>query len=348
MSTYSICSNCLGQFNQHGLGLSNSDHQIRPSPEGSSSSPKLIQSSIWHSTAQFYQTQTRTCRSHGGRSNDTLFQAAIDCAALHFQETHGPDPLFVDQYASCFVRDSIQIDLEHYTHHYCLATKFFDNELLTKLKNIDGLKQGESMHIYLLNLPIIVVLFTDGMDTQPYRLSWPTTTLIFDVSLETVFRASARILEAVGAKIQKGCLFLHFPLESSDIQQTLCSKGFNGLPLMNLASFENNLSVVSSLALKGCLFLGELPSWFTEIETGLKTSKQMWTDKLFMSNDFWVNLISYDEVAKNVSREANPKDYKSILFVAEQLQFSDHQMETWRREFQRIEEDTDEEGFEEL
>ncbi|XAR61345.1 hypothetical protein NMG60_11035023 [Bertholletia excelsa] len=186
-----------------------------------------------------------------GDTDESLFQAAIDRAALRFQETRRPDPLFIDQYAGCFIRESVQMDLEHYTHRYCLAIKFIDYELLTKLKNIDGLKQ--------------VVLFTDGMDTRPYRLSWPTSTLIFDVSPETIFRASAQMLQDVGAKIQKGCLFLHIPLESSDIQQTLCSKGFNGnqtstwvlqgLPLTNLASLEKILSIISSLAMKGCLFL---------------------------------------------------------------------------------------------
>ena len=35
-------------------------------------------------------------------------------------------------------------------------------------------------------------------------------------------------LSGVGAKIPRSCLFLHVPLESSDLQQTLRAKGFNG------------------------------------------------------------------------------------------------------------------------
>lgn len=33
------------------------------------------------------------------------------------------------------------------------------------------------------------------MDTRPYRLGWPNSTLIFDVSPERVFRMAAKKLE---------------------------------------------------------------------------------------------------------------------------------------------------------
>lgn len=45
-----------------------------------------------------------------------------------------------------------------------------------------------------------------------------------------------------------------------------------GLPVVNLASFEEILLVVRSLAMKGCLLLGELPYWFAETEIGIKVS----------------------------------------------------------------------------
>ncbi|KAL7172121.1 hypothetical protein ACSBR2_031756 [Camellia fascicularis] len=276
--------------------------------------------------------------------DDPLLQSAINRASLRFQETHRPDPLFVDQYAGCFVPHNIPMDMEHYSDHYCLATKFIDDKLLTTMNNMDGLKQ--------------VVLLTDGMDTRPYRLCWPTSTIMFDVSLERVFRKAAQKLEDVGAKIPKSCLFLHVSLDEwPDIQHTLRSKGFNGnrpsiwalqgLPLMNLESFEEIISIVSNLAMKGCLFLGELPAWLIETETEIKSSTQN-MDKLFMRNGFRVDMISNDEIAKNLGRKPVPGDYKSIFFVAKQLRFSDDQMDTWRREFQRVEEEGDEEGFEEL
>lgn len=160
----------------------------------------------------------------------------------------------------------------------------------------------------------------------------------------------------VGAKIPRSCLFLHVPLESTDLQHDLCRKGFNGnrpsiwvfqgLPLTNLTSFKDILSLVGSLAMKGCLLLGELPGFFEETEAGIKSNAASLMDKLFMSNGFRVELVDYDEVSRKISMELG--DCKKILFVAEHLRFSDDQMETWRKEFQRMEEEGDEDGFEEL
>ncbi|XP_059659566.1 O-methyltransferase 1, chloroplastic isoform X2 [Cornus florida] len=231
---------------------------------------------------------------------DPLYQSALYRASLRFQETHLSEPLFVDAYAGCFLPSNIETDMKHRLHHYCLATKFIDDKLLSTMNNIDGVKQ--------------VVLLTDGMDTRPYRLSWPTSTLIFDISPESVFRRAAQKLDDVGAKIPRSCLLLHAPLETSNIQETLCSKGFSG----------NRPSI-----------------W------AFQCSKE-WMDRLFMSNGFRVDMIGYDEVARNLGKEPASGDYKNILFVAEHLRFSDNQMETWRREFQRVEEEGDEEGFEEL
>ncbi|XP_028786438.1 uncharacterized protein LOC114742330 [Neltuma alba] len=192
------------------------------------------------------------------------------------------------------------------------------------------------------------------------RLSWPPSTRLFDISPERVFQTAAEKLEGVGAKIPRSCLYLHVPMESSDLKQSLHSKGFNGsrpsvwimqgFPIMTLANFEDVLSMVSSLAMKGCLFVGELPGWLAETGTGTKAefSTWQWMDRLFMSNGFRVELISDEEIAENAGKEFAPRRSTNMLFVAEQLRFSDDQMETWRREFQRVEDEGDEEGFEEL
>ncbi|KAM2672614.1 hypothetical protein EV1_008281 [Malus domestica] len=276
--------------------------------------------------------------------NDPLLQSAIDSASLRFRETHRPKPLFVDPYAGCFVPPNAQMDMMQCSHHYCVATKFIDDKLLRTVNHIDGLKQ--------------VVLLTDGMDTRPYRLSWPSSTIIFNVSPERVFKRAAEKLQGVGAKIPRSCLSLHVPLESSDIQKSLRAKGFNGnqpsiwamqgLPLMTLASFEDILLTVSGLAMKGCFFLGELPAWLAETEIGTKTSARTWLEKLFMNNGFRVDMICFDEVARSLGKELAPGRYKNILFSAEQLRFSDDQMKLGRKEFLRTEEEGDEEGFEEL
>lgn len=276
--------------------------------------------------------------------DDPLFQSAVKAAALRFQETNRAEPLFVDPYSACFLPSNIKMDVGNYPHHYCLATKFIDEKLLRTMNSSSELKQ--------------VVLLTDGMDTRPYRLSWPTSTIMFDVSPETVFRRAYKMLEGSGAKISRSCLLLHVPLESADIEKSLRNKGFNGnrksiwifqgLPVVNLASFEEMLLVVRSLAIKGCLLLGELPYWFAETEIGIKASRERWMENLFARNDFRVQVIGYSSVARSLSKRPPLGEYKNTLFVAEHLRLSDDQMETWRREFQRVEEAGDEEGFEEL
>lgn len=45
-----------------------------------------------------------------------------------------------------------------------------------------------------------------------------------------------------------------------------------------------------------------------------------------MTYGFKVNIIAYDEVARTYSKNLVPGEYKSILFVAEHLRFSDDQV----------------------
>lgn len=278
--------------------------------------------------------------------NDPLLLSATDSASLRYQESHRPHPLFVDPYADCLVPPNTSKDTDQGFHSYCLVTKFIDDKLHWTVSHIDGLKQ--------------VVLLTDGMDTRPYRLSWPPSTTIFDISPERVFQTAAEKLQGIGAKVPRSCLFLHVPMESSDLKQSLHLKGFSGsrpsvwimqgFPMMTLANFEDVLSMVSSLAMKGGVFVGELPGWLAE--TGIGTEAQFstcqWMEKLFMGNGFRVELISDEAIAESAGKEFAPRHSTNLLFVAEQLRFSDDQMETWRREFQRVEEEGDEEGFEEL
>ncbi|KAL9154285.1 hypothetical protein ABFS82_10G104800 [Erythranthe guttata] len=272
--------------------------------------------------------------------NNRHTQSAMERASLRYgRETLRPDPVLTDPYIRCLVPTDIQIDVDLQKH--CLATKFIDDKLLSTIDKIDGLRQ--------------VVLLTDGMDTRPYRINWPPSTIIFDVSPDITFRRSTQNLQDVGAKIRRSCLLLHVRSETSDIEQVLCSKGYNGarpsfwvfqgLPLQTLGNFKDILRLVSNLALKGSLFVGELPSSFFETD---KSTKMEWMDKIFTSHGLKVMMIEYDEVARNLGKqESTPHCQENVLFVAEQLQFSDVQMEIWRREFERIEEG-DEEGFEEL
>ncbi|KAG5086890.1 hypothetical protein JHK82_054287 [Glycine max] len=278
--------------------------------------------------------------------NDPLLLAATASASLRHQETLRPEPLFLDPYAGCFVPHNSPKDVIQDLHPYCLATKFIDDKLLHTVSLIDGLKQ--------------LILLTDGMDTRPYRLQLPSSILIFDISPESVFRIAAEKLKAsgVGAKMPKGCIFYHIPLESSDIEQAMQFKGYNGsrpsiwalqgFPVMTLANFEEVLSMISSLAMKGSLFVGELPACVAETDIEIKSNTRQWVDKLFMSKGFRVEIINYKGFAERSGKDFVSGHYNNILFVAEQLLHSDDQMESWRREFQRIENEGDEEGFEEL
>ncbi|PHU16478.1 hypothetical protein BC332_17683 [Capsicum chinense] len=280
--------------------------------------------------------------------NDPFFQAAIQRASLRLRESHSPDPLLIDPYVGCLLPYNTPEDMgDQQLHPYCLATKFIDDKLLQTMQSTDGLKQ--------------VVLLTDGLDTRPYRLNWPTSTLIFNVCPEKVFRGALQKLQGAGAKVPRGCMSFHVPSDSFDIENILRSKGFSGtrpsiwvfqgLPIVNLESFKDILSIVSNLAMKGCLFLGELPVCLAEIDAGDQSATKKWLDVLFMSYGFRVKMIEYDEVARNLRKDSAKRASgvgASILFVAEHLCFSDDQMETWRTEFQRIEEEGDEEGFEEL
>ncbi|XP_018474540.1 O-methyltransferase 1, chloroplastic [Raphanus sativus] len=283
----------------------------------------------------------RSAKAELREDNDPLIQSAINSASLRLRETNRTEPLFIDPYAACFLPNHTNKEPNiHELQHYCLATKFIDDKLLQTAKRIDGLKQ--------------VVLFTDGMDTRPYRLNWPASTMIFDVSPQKVFDIASDKLQGVGARLPKGCMFFHIPVESGDIEQCLRSKGFSGnrpsiwamqgLPLESQSSFEAILSAVSSLAINESYLIGELPTDITH-----QSDLKKWMEKLFMSSGLQVKIVSYEEIAASLGVVLHSQvNHDKILFIAQQLRFSDDQMEKWRQEFERVEEDGDEQGFEEL
>ncbi|KAJ0975302.1 hypothetical protein J5N97_017267 [Dioscorea zingiberensis] len=279
----------------------------------------------------------------GNHHPDPLLQAALRSASLRFQESHRP-ACIMDPYASCFL--TVNTTPPSASTPYRLATKFIDDELLDRMSRVDDLRQ--------------VVLLTDGMDTRPFRLNWQKPFAIYDVSPGSVFQFASQRLEGIGAKMPRTCMLLHVPSESSNIQELLCEKGFNGnrpsfglfsdrlidqfylislqgLPLMTFASLNDVLFLVSSLAMKGCVFLGELPGWLIGTEFGNMAAAQKWLESLFMSHGFQVRVVDYAEVARKVNLDPPTEEFYSVLFVAEQLRFSDAQMERWRLEFQRLE-----------
>ncbi|KAH9608933.1 hypothetical protein KSS87_002792 [Heliosperma pusillum] len=316
----------------------------------------------------FYKNPRMKLRVSANLSNgdDPLLQAAINAATLRFHETLRPsillsvsyfiafsfrhfvehlvEPLFHDPYVACFVSPSTSINDNQSTHPYCLATRFLDEKLLQILGDTDELKQ--------------VVLLTDGADTRAYRLTWPNSTLIFDISAEKIYSEIFSKLRDVGAQITRNCLLIHVPKETPNVQEALRKKGFNGnrpsiwilqgFPLMTLASFENVLLTVGSLATKGCLLIGEIPAGLIEPSHDVEAGQGEWIHRIFMSHGFQVKVQDHEQVAKNLGAKLLKEPSNSILFAAEHLRFSDDQMATWRWEFQRAEDEGDEQGFEDL
>lgn len=198
------------------------------------------------------------------------------------------------------------------------------------------------------------------MDTRPYRLTWPRLSVVYDVSPGKVFSAATRQLRGTGAKVSRNCVLTHTPLESPDLQERLIKNGFNGnrpslwilqgLPLPTTSSLENLLLVISNLAMKGSIFIGELPHFPDCTAPTDMSLEQDNLEKLFFTRGFRASFVQYDNVAKDIGLDLaiHWEQHGRVLFVAEQLQFSDAQMESFRLHFVRIEEDADEEGFEEL
>nr|XP_010914465.1 uncharacterized protein LOC105039855 isoform X2 [Elaeis guineensis] len=252
----------------------------------------------------------------GREDPDLLLRAALRAASLRFQETLRPDPLFVDPYASCLLSPvNGHQDMEEQPpvltttlspYHYRLATKFLDDKLLSLVSSMDELRQ--------------IVLLTDGMDTRPYRLSWPQPSIVYDVSPGRVFKVASQRL--------KGSL--------------------QGLPLLTSIGLKDILFAISNLAMKGSILIGELPLCLLGTEVGNMATVQKYMEKLFMSHGFRSDVFDYGEVAKNMLLDPPSGAYENVLFLAEQLQLSDAQMESWWMHFERIEEEGDEEGFEEL
>ncbi|XP_078439622.1 S-adenosyl-L-methionine-dependent methyltransferases superfamily protein [Wolffia australiana] len=261
-----------------------------------------------------------------------LLAEASKAASIRFSESLRPDPVLIDLYAGCLIsaedQECSKEDLSPLSSHYVLTTKFIDNKILSLASggaSADEVKQ--------------IVLFSDGFDTRPYRIKWPRGTIIFHISSEIVSKIARQKLEAVGAKIGKTCRLIHVPSESPNLQAALSSRGFHGgsasswviqgFPLRSIEEVKEVLSVVSSLAAKGSGIVGELPKRLIDDQT---------VNEVFLSLGFAANTVNLRD----------DDDYENLIFVAEQLRFSDYQMEDWRREFQRMEDAADEDGFDDL
>ncbi|CAN6180369.1 unnamed protein product [Urochloa humidicola] len=277
-----------------------------------------------------------------------LLLTALRAARIRDEESRRSDPLFIDPYAAVLLsHDVAHHDMDYLVSqdHYRLATRYIDDKLQNLISNSEDFRQ--------------IVLLTDGMDTRPYRLSWPRLSIVHDVSPGKVFSTATQQLRGSGAKVSRNCVLLHTPMESRDLQESLSKNGFNGnrlslwllqgLPLPTTTCLKNLLLVISNLAMKGSIFIGELLHFrdsTSSMDMGLEQDN---LEKLFFTHGFRVSFVQYEDVAKDSGLDVTPWEHHGrVLFVAEQLRFSDAQMESFRMHFERIDEDADEEGFEEL
>ncbi|KAF7057836.1 hypothetical protein CFC21_065006 [Triticum aestivum] len=283
-----------------------------------------------------------------------LLLAALRATRLRDEESRRPDPLFIDPYAAVLLSldvahqasESLVSHLMPSAEHYRLTTKYLDDKLQHLISRSDNFRQ--------------IVLLTDGMDTRPYRLSWPRMSIVYDVSPGRIFSTAAQQLRGAGAKTPRSCVLFHTPLESPDLQEGLCKNGFNGnrpslwvlqgLPLPSSSTFKSLLLVISNLAMKGGIFIGEVPHFPDWTAAADMVSEQDRLENLFFTQGFRVSFVLYENVAKDFGLDLAPQREQCgrVLFVAEQLRFSDAQMESFWTHFERTEEDADEEGFEEL
>uniref|UniRef100_A0A0D9WX96 Uncharacterized protein n=1 Tax=Leersia perrieri TaxID=77586 RepID=A0A0D9WX96_9ORYZ len=306
----------------------------------------------------------------GPEERDPLLSAALRGARFRDEESRRPDPLFIDPYAAVLLsldvaskdKDSLALHLMPCAEHYRLATRYIDDKLQHFTSNSDDLRQ--------------IVLLTDGMDTRPYRLSWPRLSIVYDISPGRVFSTASQQLRGTGAKISRNCVVLHTSSESPDIQECLYKNGFNGnrpslwvlqgLPLSTFKSLEELLLMgrchvlyngeqhqtwLAKYILQNLLLFFYIGSSVTiPLSYIAQASDQERLENLFFTQGFRVSFVHYEEVAKDVGLGL---DYPSeihgrALFIAEQLRYSDAQMESFRMHFERIDEDADEDGFEEL
>nr|PNR28380.1 hypothetical protein PHYPA_028972 [Physcomitrium patens] len=292
-----------------------------------------------------------------------ILTAAEERAALRAVESSREEPLFHDPYAVCLAATKGQAlnvvpaagvngnDVGYYE----LATSFIDERLLEAVKDDQATPVRQ------------IVLLTDGMDTRPYRLPWPPASMIFDVSPNTTFNIAVERLEAVGARIRRGCMFRHVSVDLSDdgdwkdesLERKLVSVGYQGirpsvwamqgLQTLTAEGLYVILRCIGSLAAKDSIFLGELPR--TALGDISQDEIVAALYRVFGSNGFHVSLMPHNEISCSAWSKSRPlavkteEGYGEVFFVAKQLKLSDQQVDLFQTMISDREE-IDEDGFE--
>ncbi|KAG6555958.1 hypothetical protein Mapa_001898 [Marchantia paleacea] len=209
-----------------------------------------------------------------------------------------------------------------------------------------------------------IVLMTDGTDTRPYRLNWPSPCVIFDLSPVHMHDATLRKMTASGLSVPRSCLLQHvstdFSLDDSDDEdwgQKLSRMGYSGekpsvwvLEMRNVlfeGCLKKILPVASSFLMKDSVFMGVVPATIcTEVEI------RAYLSRLFATNGFLAEFEVHRRVESlwtlggSAKETSNLSEPLFLSFSARQLRLSDSQVEFARMQIMMAEEAGDEEGFE--
>ncbi|KAL2621240.1 hypothetical protein R1flu_001445 [Riccia fluitans] len=204
-----------------------------------------------------------------------------------------------------------------------------------------------------------IVILTDKTDTRPFRLTWPSPSVIFAVAPVQATDAALKEVAASGLKAKKHLLVQYisedFAADENDNEdwgEKLLRVGYRGdRPSVWLLEMQNDLfqgylqkilPVASSLLMKDSAFIGVIPaSSSSEVET------QEQLRKLFASHGFLAELRTFGTPESLDEKEGEETHVRSLFvtFYTRQLRLSDPQVEYARMQIMAAEEEGDEEGF---
>eukprot|EP00850_Spirogloea_muscicola_P018400 SM000168S02599 [mRNA] locus=s168:150699:152781:+ [translate_table: standard] len=299
-------------------------------------------------------------------------QAARRRAAERAAESCRQGALFVDPFAAALV-DNTPTERDQSacsSGEYCVATHFIDQSLLRAVAA--GGLDGGRLHQ--------VVLLADGLDTRPYRLPWPPTTAIYDVSPASAFSAVTAVLQGTAATVPAGCLVRHVSAELVEAEdwrdegwgEKLVRLGYQatqpsawalqGLDGLAGEALQSVVGQAALLVAQGSVFVGELQLPDTTATSAEADGAQQELRELFGRNGFLVRFLSHADAAASLGAAAEARLVGSsgdgdcgggggdcsgtaVLFVAEQQRWCEAELEGARWELARAEDDDGEEGF---
>ena len=150
------------------------------------------------------QRQIHTYSSPKDAYYPTALDSSRQLAQLRARESERPSPLLNDPYAQKLIETSSNSSPENDANHLevtaafdLIAARFVDDQLLLASSNVNANRNQEYNQI---------VIIGDGYCTRPFRLPWPSGTVIYMVALGEVHERAEALLADVPARVPRGCL----------------------------------------------------------------------------------------------------------------------------------------------